>query len=252
MSKAGKISGNRIGTEREGSLHRDLKIRYAGPGGAVEVSRGGYVCDAVSAEGEAVEVQTGSFGPLKEKVKALLRLGPVRIIHPVIIRKYIELYDTEGNLVRPRRRSPRKGSPWDLFKALLYAPALPVLKGLSIELVLVEVLERRIRDGHGSWRRGGDSITDRILIQYHETLALGSVRDFRRLLPFKPGEQFTVKKLAEAEGITTALAGKALYVLANIKAVERTEKKGNAWIYQIPQIYQIPLVTTKKAHHTKK
>jgi hypothetical protein len=229
----GASSRNRIGTEREWSLHRALKVRYTGPGGAVEVSRGEYVCDGVNSQGEVIEVQTGSFGPLKKKAKALSRLGPVRIIHPIIIRKYIELCDTEGKEVRKRRLSPRKGSPWDLFKALLYAPELPSLPGLSIELALVDVLELRVLDGKGSWRRKGASITDKLLLQYHETIVLSSIRDYKRFLPFKAGEPFTVKKLGEKAGISTDIAGKALYVLTGLKAVERIGKEGRAWVYQV-------------------
>jgi hypothetical protein len=242
--KAAKPSQNRIGTEREWSLHSALKVRYTGPGGTVEVSKGGYVCDGVSSEGEVIEVQTGSFGPLRAKVKALAKLGPVRIIHPIVVRKYIELYDTDGTLIRKRRLSPRKGSPWDLFKALLYAPELPTLPGLSIELALVDVLERRALDGKGSWRRKGASITGKALLQYHETMVLNSIRDYARFIPFKTGEPFTVKTFAEKAGISTDIAGKALYVLTGIKAVERTGKAGNAYVYQKR------LAPGKKARHT--
>jgi hypothetical protein len=237
-------SKNRIGTEREWSLHQALKVRYAGVGGSVEVSRGGYVCDGVSAAGEVIEVQTGSFGPLREKAKALTKLGPVRVIHPIIVRKYIEVYDAEGAAIRKRRLSPRKGGPWDLFKALLYAPELPTLRGLSIELALVDVLERRAMDGKGSWRRKGASITGKALLQYHETMVFSSVRDYQRFIPFKTRETFTVKTLAEKAGISTDIAGKALYVLTAIKAVERIEKKGNAWVYQKR------LAAGKKERHT--
>ncbi|MDR3173875.1 MAG: hypothetical protein LBU19_06480, partial [Treponema sp.] len=74
-----------IGTRRESGLHRALKFRYRGEGGRIEQSCGGYVCDCVTGEGEIVEIQTGSFGPLRDKVKKLLLLHPVRIVHPVII-----------------------------------------------------------------------------------------------------------------------------------------------------------------------
>jgi hypothetical protein len=246
MPKAAKPSRNRIGTEREWSLHRALKLSYTGPGGAVEVSRGDYVCDGVTPQGEVIEVQTGSFGPLKEKVKALNLLGPVRIIHPIIIRKYIELYDTQGKAIRKRRLSPRKGSPWDLFKALLYAPELPTLPGLSIELALVDVLELRVLDGKGSWRRKGASITDKLPLQYHETIVLSSIRDYRRFLPFKAGESFTVKTLGEKAGISTDIAGKALYVLTSLKAVERIGKSGRAWVYQTSKALGPPRKTARK------
>ena len=220
-----------IGTERESSLHRTLKFRYAGAGGRVESTLEGYVCDGISREGEIIEVQTGSFGPLKRKAKELAALGKLRIIHPVILRKYIEVYDPEGNRLY-RRRSPRQGSEWDLFSALIHAPELPETAGLSIELALVEVREKRIKDGRGSWRRGGVSIADRDLIAWHGSVSLAEKRDYRRFVPFGAEERFTVKDLAGKAAIDPALAGKALYVLRKMGLVKRTTKKGRAWVYE--------------------
>jgi hypothetical protein len=222
----------KIGTERESSLHRSLKTRYAGPGGQTEEPVGAYVCDAVSGSGEIIEIRTGSFGPLKRKIQDLRLHGPVRIIHPVIIHKTIELRETDGARVRVRK-SPRRGSEWDLFKALLYAPLLPLTDGLTIELAMVDVLEKRIRDGRGSWRRKGVSIVDRELSAWLRAVPLSGKRDYRAFVPFPPGKEFTVRNLAEKARIPKALAGKSLYVLAKIGVVERVRKAGNAWVYRL-------------------
>ncbi|MDR1249577.1 MAG: hypothetical protein LBK63_09770 [Treponema sp.] len=221
-----------IGTEREGSLHRALKLRYAGAGGATEVIRGSYVCDGINGNGDMIEVQTGSFGPLKKKVPELLLQGPVRIVHPIILRKTIETWDERGTLLR-RRRSPRKGSAWDLFDALIHAPDLPLLQGLSVELAMVEVTEKRVLDGKGSWRRKGASIADRSITEYRETRVFNTPRDYRFFLPVAAGESFTAKGLAEKAGIAPAAAGKALYVLSRIGLAERVGKAGNAYVYQV-------------------
>jgi hypothetical protein len=178
-----------------------------------------------------IEVQTGSFGPLKKKIPRLLLQGPVRIIHPIILRKTIETRDEGGTILR-RRLSPRKGSAWDLFDALIHAPELPLLRGLSVELALVDVLETRALDGKGSWRRRGASIVDRIITEYHETLVFNVPRDYRFFLPVKAGEQFTAKSLGEKAGIAPETARKALYVLSRIGAAERTGKAGNAYVYR--------------------
>jgi hypothetical protein len=221
-----------IGTERESSLHHSLKLRYAGPEGETEKSVGGYVCDAISGSGEIIEVQTGSFGPLERKVQDLARQGPVRIIHPIIVHKTIELREKDGDPVS-LRKSPRRGSEWDLFKALLYAPLLPLIQGLTIELVMVDVLEKRVRDGRGSWRRKGVSIADRELLAWLRAMPLSGKRDYRAFVPFLPGEEFTTRGLEEKARIRRPLAGKALYVLTKLGVVERVHKAGNAWVYQI-------------------
>jgi hypothetical protein len=225
----------RIGTEREGSLHRALKLRYSGEGGETEVVRGGYVCDGVNEQGDMIEVQTGSFGPLKKKIPSLLLQGPVRIIHPIILRKTIETWDEGGALLRSRR-SPRKGTAWDLFDALIHAPELPLLPGLSVELAMVDVVEKRVMDGKGSWRRRGMSIVDRSITEYHGTQVFNAPRDYRFFLPVKARELFTVKTLGEKAGIRPETAGKALYVLSRIGLAERAGKAGNAYVYKLRKI----------------
>jgi hypothetical protein len=232
VTMASRRGSPHIGTEREGSLHRALKFRYSGEGGATEVVRGGYVCDGVNEQGDMIEVQTGSFGPLKKKIPLLLLQGPVRLIHPIILRKTIETWDEGGALLRSRR-SPRKGSAWDLFDALIHAPELPLLPGLSLELVMVDVVEKRVLDGKGSWRRRGASIVDRSIAEYHETRVFTTPGDYRFFLPVKAGESFTAKSLGEKGGIAPEKAGKALYVLSRIGLAERAGKAGNAYVYRL-------------------
>jgi hypothetical protein len=221
-----------IGTRRESGLHRALKFRYSGQNGQTEQVLGDYVCDGITETGEIIEIQTGSFGPLKEKVSKLVLLGPVRIVHPVIITKYIETYDAKGLLIR-RRKSPRRGTPWDLFKNLLYAPEIPLLKGLCVELALIDVVEKRVQDGKGSWRRGGASIAGRELEGWRDSVVLKNKGDYRCFVPKERGKELTVNALAEQTGISADLAGKTLYVLAKMGVVERTGKKGRLYTYRI-------------------
>jgi hypothetical protein len=221
-----------IGVERESSLHRSLKFRYAASGDLTEKEISGFVCDGVGKSGELIEVQTGSFGPLKRKIPAFTAQFRVKIVHPIILCKYIELYDNAGALVR-RRKSPRSGTVWDLFGSLLYAPELPLVPGLSVELALVDVTEKRVADGRGSWRRKGASIRDRELLAWHEAILLEKPRDYRRFAPFKKGEEFTVRDLAEKARIDTVSARKTLYVLHKMKLLKRKGKRGNSFVYVI-------------------
>jgi hypothetical protein len=239
-----------IGTERESSLHRVLKFRYAESEDHTEALMGNYVCDGISDTGEIIEVQTGSFGPLKRKVPELARLGRVRIVHPIIITKYIELADGSGKILY-RRKSPRKGNPWDLFKALIYAPELPRVKGITIELVLVDMVESRIQDGRGSWRRRGVSITDKRPEDYHGVVPLSGLRDYYQFVPFKKGEEFTVRDLSERAKIVPALAGKTLYVLNKLEIVEKLRRKGNAQVYGIKTGAKKPGKTEPEAPEKK-
>ena len=225
-----------IGTRNESSLHRTLKFRYTGPGGKIEASAGEYVADGITSGGEYIEVQTGSFAPLKAKVKEFAAVGKVRIIHPIAIERKIEVYEPASGRKKTgallyRRKSPKKGSSWDLFDALLHAPQIPLTRGLTIEVVLIDILEKRVKDGNGAWRRKGISILDRELAAWHESILFKKPTDFLRFIPFKKKEEFTSSLLAECAGITTATAQKALYVLTKLAVVKRIGKKGNSWVY---------------------
>ncbi|MDR0487764.1 MAG: replication protein [Treponema sp.] len=225
-----------IGTRNESSLHRTLKLRYAGPGGKTEEAAGEYFADAISADGEFIEVQLGSFAPLKKKAKEFAAAGRVRIIHPVAAVKKIEVYKPAAGRKKKgallyRRKSPLRGSPWNIFDVLLYAPELPLIKGLTIEIVMADITEKRVKDGKGAWRRHGISILDRELVCYHESILLKKPADYLRFVPFKKKEVFTSTLLAESAGIEKDMARKALYVLTKMKIVKRTGKKGCSWLY---------------------
>jgi len=248
------IRNKTIGTSNESSLHRTLKFQYTGPDGKTEVAAGEFLADGIRKDGEYIEVQTGSFAPLKKKVKKFASYGKVRIIHPVAVKKMIEVYKPvserpvsgkpisekfsakkqagkkSGELLY-RRKSPVKGSLWNIFDALVYAPELPLIKGVSIEVVLIDTTEKRVKDGKGSWRRKGISIKDRQLACWHESVLFEKPADYLRFIPFKKKEEFTSSLLAERAGVDKWTARKALYVLTKLKVVKRTGKKGNSWIY---------------------
>jgi len=231
-----------IGTRNETSLHRDLKFSYAGQNGRTEAEVGGFVADGISASGEFIEIQTTNFAALREKIKEFTARGKLRIVYPAIIAKYLEVFNTDGKR-QYRRKSNRRGSPWDLFNALVYAPDIPLLPRVSVELVLVDAAEQRIRDGKGSWRRKGLSIKDRELLTVHERICLKKPADYRRFVPFQKNEEFTSASLAERVGISQAVAQKTLYVLTKWGIVLRTGKQRNTFIYRLA----VPQKTKKRS-----
>ncbi len=233
---------------RESDLHHALKMQYAGADGITEAgiypAEGGdegganrplYICDGVRADGEIIEVQTGSFAPLKDKVHALAGSRRVRIIYPVIVRKIIEMFDTDGVLVRTRA-SPRKGTKWDLFKALVYGWETAVLENVTVEIAFVDVAEKRLADGRGSWRRKGVSIADRRLLAQYPSIELRNRADYAQFAPFAPSEHWTTANLAARAGITPHLAQKTVFTLCALGIVRCIGKRGRSREYVlIPQ-----------------
>ncbi|GBU29139.1 hypothetical protein R84B8_02703 [Treponema sp. R8-4-B8] len=219
-----------IGTNNESSLHRALKFQYAGPGGKTEAEVGVFVADGIRKDGEYIEVQTGSFAPLIKKVKEFTSTGKVRIIHPVAVTKTIEVHAKNGKLLY-RRKSPLHGTVWNIFNALLHAPTLPLIRGVKIEIALVDITEKRVKDGKGAWRRKGISIKDKKLSAFHESIILSKQKDYLRFIPFKKNEKFTVSSHAEKAGIKRWISQRAVYVLMKMNVIKRVGKEGNAWVY---------------------
>ena len=223
-------SEHSIGTKNETSLHNSLKLHYAEPG-KTETIRAGYVCDAIGADNEAIEIQTSHFSSLKKKIPALAKSGKVRLIYPIIVKKTIELYDT-GKKLLSRRKSPKKLSIWNIFDELIYVPELIKLRNLTIEIVYVDAVERRRNDGKGSWRRKGVSIEDRLLENHRKGITLKKKADW--LFYFMPlKKECSSKALAEAAKINTDEARKTIYTLEKAGYLKKLRKQGRSWVYKI-------------------
>ena len=124
-----------IGVMREGPLHAALKAWLARPGDRLEVPVDGFVIDLVRADGELVEIQTGSFSPLRSKMDALLDGYRVRIVHPIPSLRRIVRVDDEG-LVLSARRSPLRPGFAAVFEGLVSFPTLLSHPHLVVELLL--------------------------------------------------------------------------------------------------------------------
>jgi hypothetical protein len=111
-----------IGTLNEGVLHAQLKDWYKRPGDRIEQVVGGFVVDLVRGD-LLVEIQTGSFTPLRRKLELLTRQQRVRLVAPLpLVHRIIRLSD-EGELLSARR-SPRRGRVEDIFNRLVSIPSL--------------------------------------------------------------------------------------------------------------------------------
>ena len=181
-----------IGEFNERSLHRSLKERYAVVGSATEQAIEGFVVDAVNG-GHIVEVQTGSFWPLRNKLQRLLNAYSVTLVHPVARDRYIVNVAVDRTMPATRRRSPRHGSVFDVFSSLVSIPAMLAHPNLTLDVVLtVEEELRALSDRPGRWRRGWACV-DRRLVDVVETphhrLDGRPVRHDRRRAPRTVHEQ---------------------------------------------------------------
>jgi hypothetical protein len=218
-----------IGVLREGPLHVALKEWLALPGDRLEVGVGGYVVDLVRASGELVEIQTGSFSPLRAKMDALLDRFSMRIVHPIPARRRIVRVDAEG-VVRSSRLSPLRPGFAAVFDGLVSFPTLLGHPNLVLELLLCE--EDHVRaPAPVRGRRYTRDPGERRLVSVLERVELREPADALALLPAMGGE-FTTRELAAAMGEPLALAQKAAACLRALELFEVAGKRGNAPLYR--------------------
>lgn len=215
----------------EQSLHNQLKELYAEEGDRVEETVDGYIVDVVR-DGLLIEIQTGNFSALKQKLVDLLGSHRVRLVHPVPYLKWVTRLDGSGAQVS-KRRSPKRGRVEEVFSELVYIPELCLEPGFELEVALVNAEEYLIDDGKGSWRRRRWSIHDRKLINVHERRVFRESRDFLSLLPESLPPEFTARQLAKASGLRIRLAQKMVYALRKMGALEVNGKKGRSNLYRV-------------------
>lgn len=233
----------------ETSLHRQLKAVYA-PAAAREVRVDGYRIDAV-VDGELIEIQQASLSALRDKVATLLERHAVRVVKPLFARKRLvngpcallgecaEFIEEPGNAslpltALPGRWSPVRANRWSLFLELVHFVKVFPHPRLTLEVVLVEVLESRqatrIRRGRQRHR-----ILDRQLLTVGERVLVRTRAVLLKWLPKTLPAEFTSADLAAAIPLPRWWAQKVTYCLREIGALETRGKRDRAWLYARPR-----------------
>jgi hypothetical protein len=215
---------------RESSLHLALKDFYTQDGGFTEWYLDGYMID-VYKDGLLIEIQTGNFSSLKTKLESLLNHYPIRLIYPIAKEKYIVMKDPDRSFLW-RRKSPKKGRIEDLFYELVFITPFIFHPNLSLEILITSEEEERLRDGRGSWRRAGISISDRRLVGILDRILFMNISDYRIFVPSTLELEFTNLELALNLSISKRLASKMTYCLANIGLLEKVGKQKNFNIFK--------------------
>lgn len=221
-----------IGMQNEKTMHAVIKT-YKEPDTAFhERTVEGFIAD-IFRDNEITEIQTANFDALRAKLAAFLPLYRVRIVYPIPHLKWIVWVDPETGHPEKRNRSPKKGCFADAFRELYRIRPFLSDPNLSLELMLIDMEEYRIRDGWGNKGKRGSHRFDRIPLALYDTLTIEQPSDYRRFLPEELAEPFTSAGFAKACGCTKARASTALLLLTEMNAVRRIGKRGRAYLYTV-------------------
>lgn len=193
------------------------------------------VADIFTGE-EILEVQTGGFFPLREKLAWYLDHTGCRVtvVHPIPAVRYLSWINPTDGTVLSRRRSPKRGQVKDVAKELYWLSDFIGSPRFSVRLLLIELEEYRIADGWSRDGKRGSSRYERFPTALLGDVTLATAADYAAHFlpaPFTgPGEggapvPFTAADYARASGIRGKATYSMLRILVSLGLIEETEEK---------------------------
>lgn len=222
-----------IGTYGEKTVHAVLKNYFEPYSDGHEQKIGGYVADIVGEDG-IIEIQTAGFDKLRKKLEAFLSVSRVTVVHPIPRQKWIITIDPETGEQGRKRKSPAKGTPYDIFPELYKIKQYLSHENFRLCIVMIDVIEYRRPPEESGLRRGrrrGYVRYDRIPTELAEEIYINDKSDWLYFIPKGLPENYTSKDFGNLSGVGQKYASFVLHVLTEAKVVERIGKKGNSYIY---------------------
>jgi hypothetical protein len=203
-----------IGTLNERSVHAYLKHHFEPNPDSQEIKIGGFVADIVGENG-IIEIQTGSFGYLKKKLKAFLEAGHVTVVYPVIAVNTIINTDTGR-----KYKSPRKKTIYNFLPQAYNIREFLADERLHFILVLMAV----------SQEKSGKTKKDRKPEKIISEIPLERLSDWHIFTDELP-ESFTQKEFENLTKVYGRDGWGSLQTLISVGLVSQTHKEGNTKIY---------------------
>ncbi|MBE6753669.1 MAG: hypothetical protein E7559_04860 [Ruminococcaceae bacterium] len=223
-----------IGMLSEKGIHNALKCYYEPDTTRHEVPIGGYVADIAGEDG-IIEIQTATFGKMKEKLTRFLEVTNVTIVYPCVVNKRVYVLDPETGEVLYSRKSPKHCTKYSLLHELWGIRELVDNERLRICIAFLDVEEYRPKQeqrGRRRGRRGPDSRVERMPTALLDELWLCCRDDYCTFLPDTLPEQFTAKDYTAATGMRSFEGGMAVSLLCKLGMIEKVGKRGNAYLYE--------------------
>lgn len=220
-----------IGTLGEKSVHAVVKLYMEPDEDYHETPIDGYVADIYRDE-KVIEIQTGNFQALRDKLRCFLPNYDVTIVHPIPAKKNIIWVDPDTGEIIEKSASYQKRTPQRIFRELYKIRDSLKDPNLHIVILMIDMEETRLLDGYGKDKKKHATKYDRIPLNLVEEIHIDELRDYLALIPPEL-EQFTSAEYAKAVHIPKSQASAAMQILYDMGVVERVGKKGKAYIYEV-------------------
>ena len=224
-----------IGTYGEKTVHAVLKNYFEPYSDGHEQKIGGYVADIVGEDG-IIEIQTAGFEKLRKKLEAFLSVSRVTVVHPIPRQKWIIPIDTETGAHGSKRKSPKKGTPYEIFTELYKIKPFLSHENFRLCIVMLDVEEYRRppeTEGLKRGRRRGYVRYDRIPVELAEEIHIDCLSDWGYFIPDGLPAEFTSRDFGTLSGVGAKYASFVLNILSAANAVKIVGKSGRSYLYSV-------------------
>ncbi|MBQ2734342.1 MAG: hypothetical protein IJF33_00770 [Clostridia bacterium] len=224
-----------IGTLAEKRLHAVIKRYLCEDEDCHEVGvlNTRYVSD-VRVGNDVYEVQTGAFSPMKKKIDHYLTQTDcnVTVVHPIPAVKWVSWITKEGELLAPRKKSPKKERPENLLAELYCLREHLGNPRLKFVLLLIEAEDVRLCSARAKNPKKNAVRYERIPLALLDELEFSSPADFRHFIPDALPQRFTVKQFSDLTKIRGRDAYSAVRVLASLGLFYESSPIGRAMAWE--------------------
>jgi len=225
---------NSIGVQKERLLHAFLKY-YLEPDAAFhEQAMDGFIAD-VHRDGTIIEVQTRDLYKLKRKLEAFLEepeVQRVNVVFPIATTKWLIWVEEDGSC-RPRRKSPKPGTPLQILPELYGLRTLLQSEKLTFTAAMLQLEEYRHLNGWSRDKKRGSHRMERVPLALDAMVALRGEADYQQLLPGNLPAQFTVQEFGKQCRMQEKAAWRSLHVLTVVGVVQKCGKRGRSDLYHV-------------------
>ena len=212
----------------EQSLHIQIKDYYRQPNDLVEGHVWDYIVDIIRGD-QLIEIQTGNFQSIRDKVRRLLKAYKVRIVYPLVIQKWVI---REEGIKRIRRVSQHRGRIEEIFNELVYSPDLALNPNFSLEVLFIHSEE----DQEVKWKgkkRTKYRVVEKRLVKVLNSITYSKPDDYLSLLPVGLETAFTARELSKRTSMRITLARRMVYCLSKMGLLKEVGIVARAKLYKI-------------------
>ncbi len=221
-----------IGTYKERSQHRLLKLYYEPDIEFHEVPYDGFIADILNNAG-ITEIQTAGFRSLNEKLAVFLSENNVRIVYPTALKKRVCWIDPENGESAFGRYTTYNKSHFHLLSELLSIVDYFGVPQLCVDVVYMSVSDCRLLDGYGKDRKKKATKIDTVPEELTDIVTLHNSADIRKLIGLEEGREMTREELSEYFGLSRISLWRAIKFLLITEILTISGKKGNTIIYKV-------------------